>query len=302
MFFGGFSGATAFFPDKIGDTSYTPPIVLTDFRLSGNPVEIGSRSPLRRSISYASDLTLSHQQNVFSLTFAALSYSNPATNRYRYKLEGLERDWNEVGSDRRQATYTTLPVGRYTFHAQGATSGGAWSEPGVALRIEIMPPWWGAAWFRMASAAFILVSIWLLYQARMHQMKWRFQARLEDRVAERNRIAQELHDTLLQGFVSVSMQIHVATDSLPEDSTAKPTLTRALELMRQLTDEGRNAVRGLRSSKSTSLDLEHAFSQIQQELSSQEQRSKEVVFRVIVEGEQRPLDPLLRDELYRIGR
>ncbi|MCI0388069.1 MAG: hypothetical protein MOB07_04785, partial [Acidobacteria bacterium] len=163
--------------------------------MSGAPVEIGARSSLTKSISYASDLALSHEQNVFSFTFAALSYFNPATNRYRYKLEGLDREWNEVGSDRRLATYTTLPPGKYTFRAQGATSSGAWSEPGVALRIEILPPWWDTSWFRAAAAALILVSIWLLYQARIHRMKQQFQARLEERVGERTRVAQELHDT-----------------------------------------------------------------------------------------------------------
>src|SRR5439155_11682100 len=111
MFFGGFSGAVAFHPDKVVDSSYTPPIVLTDFRLSGNPIEIGAQSPLKKSISYARDLTLSHRQNIFSLTFAALGYFNPLTSRYRYMLEGLDRGWNEVGSDRRVVTYTTLPAG-----------------------------------------------------------------------------------------------------------------------------------------------------------------------------------------------
>jgi signal transduction histidine kinase len=89
-------------------------------------------------------------------------------------------------------------------------------------------------------------------------------------------------------------------DSLPADSHAKPTLTRALQLIRQVIDEGRNAVRGLRSSGSVSLDLEQAFSQIPQEIL---QRSGQAArFRVIVEGQQQPLHPLLRDDVYRIGR
>jgi len=135
----------------------------------------------------------------------------------------------------------------------------------------------------------------------MHQVTNRINLRFQERLAERTRIAQELHDTLLQGFLSASMQVHVAAERLPENSTAKPTLARALELMRQVIDEGRNAVRGLRSSQTGSLDLEHAFSRIQQELST-EHTGEEVEYRVIVEGEQRPLHPVLRDEVYRIGR
>ena len=89
---------------------------------------------------------------------------------------------------------------------------------------------------------------------------------------------------------------------LPADSHVKPILNRALQLMRQVIDEGRNAVRGLRSSHSASLDLEQAFASIQQELNPKNTSGKEVGFRVIAEGQQRPLHPLLRDEVYRIGR
>jgi signal transduction histidine kinase len=130
----------------------------------------------------------------------------------------------------------------------------------------------------------------------------RLNGRFEERLAERTRIAQELHDTLLQGFLSASMQVHVATDKLPADSPGRPVLTRALELMRQVIDEGRNAVRGLRATRSASLDLEQAFSRIQDEMASLEQESESVAFQIVVEGDERPLHPVLRDEVYRIGR
>src|SRR5262245_7389612 len=97
------------------------------------------------------------------------------------------------------------------------------------------------------------------------------------------------------------MQVHVAVDSLPGDSQVKPTLTRALQLMRQVIDEGRNAVRGLRSSGSMSLDLEQAFSRVPQDI-AQRSGQQQPEFRVIVEGQQQPLHPLLRDDVYRIGR
>ena len=133
-------------------------------------------------------------------------------------------------------------------------------------------------------------------------MTQRINLRFQERLAERTRIAQELHDTLLQGFLSASMQVHVAADRLPDDSSVKPILTRALELMGQVIEEGRNAVRGLRSSRSASLDLEQAFSRIQQEFATGEPPRDDIGFRVIVDGERRPLHPILRDEVYRIGR
>jgi len=104
--------------------------------------------------------------------------------------------------------------------------------------------------------------------------------RFEERLAERTRIAQELHDTLLQGFLSASMQLHVAADRLPGDSPAKPSLTKVLDLMGRVIEEGRNAVRGLRSPSAVPDDLERAFSGISEELNV----GGDIQYRVIVEG------------------
>jgi signal transduction histidine kinase len=127
-------------------------------------------------------------------------------------------------------------------------------------------------------------------------------ARLEERVAERTRIAQNLHDTVLQGIVSAAMQLDVAVDQLPANSPAKLRLRRVLELMRHVMEEGRNAVRGLRSSNSVSDsdsdDLGQAFSRIPQDLGIEVQ----IEFRIIVLGSARKLRPLIRDEVYHIGR
>jgi PAS domain S-box-containing protein len=171
MFFGGFSGGVAFHPGKVVDSLYVPPVALTEFRLFDRPVTVGTGSPLRKSIGYTSALKLSHDQNIFSLEFSALSYFNSATNRYRYKLDGLDHQWHEVGSSQRLVTYTTLPAGTFTFRAQGATSRGAWSEPGLELTIKILPPWWNRWWFRTLWAAACLALLWGLYRVRLQQLR-----------------------------------------------------------------------------------------------------------------------------------
>jgi PAS domain S-box-containing protein len=171
MFFGGFSGATAFFPDDVIGTEYTPPVALTEFRLFGTEVEPGAKSPLKSTINYTDTVVLSHAQNIFSIGFSALSYLNPTTNRYRYMLEGLDPHWTEVGSDRRFATYTTLPAGKYTFRVQGATSRGPWDEPGTTLGIEILPAWWSTWWFRVVCLAASLGLLGALYQWRVRQLR-----------------------------------------------------------------------------------------------------------------------------------
>jgi signal transduction histidine kinase len=122
--------------------------------------------------------------------------------------------------------------------------------------------------------------------------------RLEERVSERTRIARELHDTFLQGVISASMQLHIAVDQLPADSPAKPLFARILQLTGQVIEEGRDAVRGFRANDREALDLERAFSRVPQELDLKER----IDFRIIVEGHPQSLHPVVRDEVYSIGR
>jgi signal transduction histidine kinase len=122
--------------------------------------------------------------------------------------------------------------------------------------------------------------------------------RLEERIIERTRIARELHDTLLQGFISASIHLQVAMDKLPEESAAKPLLAKALLITDQVIDEGRNTVRGFRSAAAETRDLDLAFSRVPLELSFGEQ----VDFGILVEGDPQALHPVIRDEVYAIGR
>src|SRR4026209_749739 len=120
--------------------------------------------------------------------------------------------------------------------------------------------------FQAASVLIGIAAAWGQYRVRLRQLAHQLNVRFEGRLAARTRIARDLHDTLLQGFLSASMQLHVAADRLPEDSPARPAFTRALDLIGRVIEEGRNAVRGLRSSSTDLLELEHAFSGIQSEL------------------------------------
>ncbi|MGD0296292.1 MAG: two-component regulator propeller domain-containing protein, partial [Bryobacteraceae bacterium] len=240
-----------------------------------------------------------HQRITFG--YSGLSLSVPDRVRYRYRLDGYDHAWSNPTAAR-EAGYTNLPPNHYRFRVMATNPDGVWSTKEAALAFEVDPLFWQTWWFRSAAVVAFMACVLAIYRIRLRQLTGRINLRSQERLAERTRIAQELHDTLLQGFLSASMQIHVAADALPEDSSAKPKLSRALELMRQVIDEGRNAVRGLRATQSTSLDVENAFSRIQQELVSGQHLGEKVDFRVIVDGERRPLHPVLRDEVYRIGR
>ena len=213
MFFASTAGVIAFFPEKVVDNSYMAPVVLTDFQLFGKPTAVGGRSPLNQSITFTNSLTLSARQTVFSLEFSALSYVDPDLNRYRYRLEGLETEWNETSSAHRLVTYTTLPSGDYVFHVQGANNHGLWNERGASIRIRILPPWWSTSWFRTIVGASLLLSLWCVYYLRVQRVERR-QAEIralneqliKGQEAERMRIAGDLHDGILQQITSLTLQ------------------------------------------------------------------------------------------------
>jgi signal transduction histidine kinase/ligand-binding sensor domain-containing protein len=296
MFFGGFAGGVAFFPDKVINTSYPLPLVLTDFQLAGHSVEVGANSPLGKSISHTKDVTLTHDQNIFSLSFAALTYFNPDANRYRYKLDSLDRDWIEVGSDRRLASYTTLPAGKYTFHVQSATRQGVWNEPGLALGITILPPWWDTFWFRLLWIVATISILWTLYLIRLKQMEAEIRARIEERLGERERIARELHDTLLQGIQGLILRFQAVAERIPASEPARQMIEKALDRADEVLVQARDRVKNLRLTAQMKT-LREALTDVIKDLAV----SKGVEFGVVVEGDARKLNPLVRDEAYWIG-
>ncbi|HJX90517.1 MAG TPA: sensor histidine kinase, partial [Pyrinomonadaceae bacterium] len=175
---------------------------------------------------------------------------------------------------------------------------GLWNGEESTVQFEIEPLFWQTWWFRLSSVMAIGLAILFFYRLRLHQLTQQMNVRFEERLAERTRIAQDLHDTLLQGFLSASMQLHVAAKKLPAESPAKPLVARVLELMDQVIDEGRTTLKGLRSTSGDSYDLAQSFSGIKGELSSEIRTD----YRVTVEGSSRPLHPFIRDEIYHIGR
>ncbi len=229
--------------------------------------------------------------------YAGLSLAVPERVMFRYRLDGFDVDWNGPSS-RREAEYTNLGPGSYRFRVTASNSDGVWNDSEVAVPFEVRPAFWQTRTFGVAAIALAGVGGWALYRLRLRHVARRLNERFEERLAERTRIAQELHDTLLQGVISASMQLHVVADRLPTDSPERPMLDRVLTLIRRVVDEGRNAVSGLRTASSASHDLEAAFSGIPQELALTETAG----YRVIVDGKPKPLNPIIRDEVYRIGR
>jgi len=154
IYLGGMNnGFNVIYPNRITENIIPPRVVITDFKIANRSVVAGDDSPLKVPIGLAREIQLSHSQSSFSFQLAALDFSNPDRNRYAFKLEGFDREWNEAGS-LRVATYTNISPGKYVFRARAANSDGYWSEQATSVVLQINPPIWGTAWFRLLVVAF----------------------------------------------------------------------------------------------------------------------------------------------------
>jgi ligand-binding sensor domain-containing protein/signal transduction histidine kinase len=302
LFFGGVNGLSAFYPDKLLDNQTAPPVVLTDFELFNKPVTVGGKeSPLQQAIHVASSIVLRHDQSVIRFQFAALNYDSPQKNQYAYKLEGFDQDWQHTDAGRRFATYTNLDPGHYTFRVKASNNDGVWNEQGVALHLTILPPWWKTNWFRALCAMAFFGLLWAAYQFRVRQLRDEFEMTLEARVGERTRIARELHDTLLQSFHGLLLQLQTVSLLLRDrPMEAREKLDSTIEQAAQAITEGRDAVQGLRESAAQNNDLAQAISTLGEELAA-DPNNPRPEFRVAVEGKARDLHPIVRDEMYKIA-
>jgi len=237
-----------------------------------------------------------HLRNL-EFDYIGVDLQSPERVTYQYMLESQDKEWQDAGM-RRQAYYTNLKPGNYRFRVRGAIGTGPWNELQAGVPLTITPAFYQTTWFVFLCAAIAIFLMWLAYQWRIRRVEALLNSQFRTRLSERTRIAQELHDTLLQGVLSASMQLHVANDLLAAESPAKPLLQRVLQLMGNVIEEGRNAVRDLRFSKDGPQDLEQAFSRIPEELVAKNGTD----YRVIVEGASRTLHPMVRDEVFRIGR
>jgi signal transduction histidine kinase len=216
----------------------------------------------------------------------------------------LEKTWNEVGSNQRLVTYTTLPPGRYTFRGQGSSSSGVWNVNGVSVVLTILPPWYQTMWFRVLGAAAFLALLWAAYEFRVRQVRQEVTIGLEAKMSERTRMARDLHDTLLQSFQGLVFRFQAALNQLPNHpEKAHEVLESALISADQAIAEGRSAIQELRSGSSQESNLEQMLLAAGRELaSSQNGGDSAPSLRVIVEGNRRAKPAMLREEIYRIAR
>lgn len=261
------------------------------------PVRVEQIVADRRKYSARESLQLPVRTRDIEIDYTALSLVVPEKVRFRYKLEGHDADWQDPQS-RRQVFYTDLPPGDYQFHVIASNNDGVWNEAGAVANFSIPPAFFQTRWFRLGCILAAAGVLWLLYALRLRRLTASIQTRFAERLQERERIARDLHDTLLQGIFGASIHFDLANNRLPADSPAKSSIQRGLELLKQVSEEGRNALRALRSPQSGDEGLEQALSRLHKEFAL----PGDIDFRVVAQGDPRELRPLIRDEIYLIAR
>jgi two-component system, sensor histidine kinase ChiS len=207
--FGGTYGLTTFDPSHFTANEPPPPVFIVELEIFNEPVRPGGPgSILEKVISQTEEITLSHKESVFSLTFVALSHTDPKRNEYAHKLEGFENQWNYIGT-RRTATYTNLRPGEYTFRVKAANSQGVWNEEGTSLKIRVLPPPWKTWWaYSLYALALATILFWFVNAQRKEIVRERHvSARLKqlDKLKD-NFLANTSHElrTPLNGIIGIA--------------------------------------------------------------------------------------------------
>jgi len=204
LIFGGLEGFNIFMPGSLKDNPYVPPVVITDFQLFNKPVPITpNKPPLTENINTNKQITLSYNQSVFTITYAALNYTVSDRNMYSYKLEGFDNGWNYVGTERK-TTYTNLDPGSYTFRVKASNNDGLWNEEGTSLQIVILPPFWKTTWAYMVYIAIIAGILYLIYKEIKSREKLKSEVHYQRLLTEKTK---ELNQHKLNFFTNLSHEL-----------------------------------------------------------------------------------------------
>ena len=257
----------------------------------------------RKEIAAADNLKISPHPRELQIDYTSPTFAIPQKVKFRYRLDNYDRDWHDAGT-RRQAFYTDLPPGKYSFRVMACNTDGVWNDSAAKLDFSVAPAYYQTNWFLALCAVFFMAFAWAAYQLRLRYLHNQFEMTLEARVGERTRIARDLHDTLLQSFHGLLFRFQAARNLLPKrPEEAIEALDGALIRAEQALEEGRHSIQELRPGLSAESDLGQMLIATGQELaSSKHAEDGSPRFKVIVEGERRGLAPVIQEEIIRIAR
>jgi signal transduction histidine kinase len=233
------------------------------------------------------------------IAYAAVSLLHPHAVRFRHRLQGIDAEWHDAGRNT-SVSYRGLPPGAYRFEVGATDANGIWSTDVAKANFTILPAYYQTHWFRALCALLLVLLAWMGYRLRIRGLRRQFEATLDARVAERTRIARDLHDTLLQSFHGLLLRFQTAFNLLPDrPAESKQILASAIDQAAEAITEGRDAVQGLRASTTETNDLVDSLRSLAEELSKE--NGGDTSQHMEVQGTPRALHPIVRDEVFRIA-
>jgi len=270
-------------PHHLRHNDLARPVHIQSLFVNGHPRVVRDRTSLPAGV------------NRLQIDYTAPSLAAPERVMFRYRLDGVDRDW--VDAERvRQAVYTNLEPGRYRFKVIAANEDGVWNTEGASTELNIPPTFLQSQTFKALCLIFAAAALWGAYQLRVRQISNQLRLRLEERTAERERIARELHDTLLQGVQGLIFRFQAAAARVSHDPAARQSLEQALDRADELVAEARDRVVQLRRTK-----IEGSLPQILERSAARIFAGSLVETRLTVEGASRDLSALVEEELVSIA-
>jgi len=297
---GGFTGIQSvvggdgrvWFLNRQGAAWFDPPRLIRNALVP--PVRIRSLTSNGQTWRDPDSLSLPAGTRALDIAYAGLSLAVPQRVRFRYLLEGVDEHWVDAGA-RRMASYTNLGPGQYRFRVIAANNDGVWNRTGAALVFEIRPTFIQSWPFKLLCATALIALVWLAYSMRMRVVASRIRLRMAERFEERERIARELHDTLLQAIQSLTLRFQLAVDDLPPKQPGRPSLIQAIDTADRVIAQGRDRVHDLRSREGGDLE------QIVRDLVAQHGFAPSTQAAITTQGGPRAMDALALDEVTRIA-
>lgn len=229
LYLGTNNGCIAFRIEDLQYNKYIPPVFITDFQIFNRPVTLVKGSPLKQHISLTKEIILPYDQSVFSFEFVALNYTLGQKNQYAYKMEGFDKDWNNIGT-KRNATYTNLDPGIYTFRVKASNNDGVWNEEGASIKVTITPPFWKTLWFKLLVIFTVIGSAVTFYMVRMKAIQAQ-KAELERQVQERTfEVVQQKEEIQAQAEHLQNVNEHVMSSITYANTIQKAILPSASKI------------------------------------------------------------------------
>jgi ligand-binding sensor domain-containing protein/two-component sensor histidine kinase len=261
------------------------------------PVHLEGIQADARSFPITGEVALPPNLHVVRISYSALDFSTPQKVRYKYRLDGYDSDWSEVLSSR-EAVYTRLPPGRYRFRVIACGGSGIWNEVGDSVNLRVSPAFYQTRLFLVLCLVLFTLLGWIAYMARIRFVCRRTTEHMEVQINERLQISRDLHDTLLQGVQGLVLSFYALAEGLPADSPLRMKMTKVLDSAERVIEEGRDRIKSLRRDSHAQYSLRVEILAMGALIAIGDRPA----FHVSVKNKERPLNPVIADELALICR